>query len=282
MKEYRDHIAATIKTGAEKTRSNAGRNLRQSQPFRDVNKFRREMTLFAADYADLWSNFHEARSGLPTREIYSDPFGSTDDSGDIYARLRPAPTGLITGMTVWGTERIQSVEVRYAAKGGPGGADSSGRMGETTKGSELPPRGGRVPVRANNPIVAARARNSDVVDAFEVTFKDGKSREFGGGSIAGDKIAFDDHLLSSIHVNGVSKFYRCADCIVFGFEYDRNAPVSPEVLQILHVASPKRLPIAALAEQTGNDRKEIEEIAAASRWDATRRSHWSAIRRGQL
>src|SRR5438105_10996113 len=61
MKEYRDYIASTINAGAEKIKNNAGRNLRQSQPFRDVNKFRRDMALFAGDYADLWSNFHDAK-----------------------------------------------------------------------------------------------------------------------------------------------------------------------------------------------------------------------------
>jgi hypothetical protein len=282
---YKKYVTDTIAAGLKKVRERTGRNDHQCQPFRDVNKFTREMTLMAADFADLWPVFGRydtpPKTTMPSREIYSDPFGTADDSGDIFARLRKPPSKPISEMTIWGSSQINSIEVKYPAGGGPGGGAGSGRMGVPKGGSDLPPKGGRIRVQPDNPITAARVRADHVVDALQFGFRNGQTtREFGGGS-TNDKVAFDDHVLSSVHINGISKFYNCADSAVFGFKYDPSAPISTDVLQLLHASSPKQLSIAELIEETGSDidRRELEAVASAERWDAKRKSFWAAAKR---
>ena len=46
----------------------------------------------------------------------------------------------------------------------------------------------------------------------------GGSDNTGGGG-QGFSFSFDGHILSIIHINGVSDYYGSADCAVFGFKY---------------------------------------------------------------
>lgn len=189
------------------------------QPFRSTNAYVREMTLGVLDYACLWT-FFRFQTNVNTyliREIYSDPYGSCDDSGniDIPGQAASFPTQI----KVWGASEIDGVEVTYNSGQGPGAESTTGRMGDKDGGSLV----GTFDV-ANNPVVIANARSGNVVDALKFTFQDGSETSWLGGNSGGGSghaTSYAGHLLSSIWINGVSAAYGCADCIVFGFKYPK-------------------------------------------------------------
>jgi hypothetical protein len=283
-REYRTYVDETITEGKRQVKARTAKNNHECQPFRAVNRFERLMTLMARDFAEIWPLFDTTvthANRVPTREIYSDPLGTCDDSGEI--TLRAAPTGPITGVSVWATDKICSIEVVYQAEKGPGGVTRTGRMGQGDTGSVLPPRGGKFPVSANNPIVAVNTATGHVIDALQFVFRDGTTTRVFGGSSASYPIEFRGEMLSSIHVNGGSNFYRTADSIVFGFKYDPAAFASVDVLQRLHMASPTPIALDTLIAATGSavDANELARVAAANRWAQQRESYWQAAAEGR-
>jgi len=74
-------------------------------------------------------------------------------------------------------------------------------------------------------VVVANGAAGTILNAFNFTFKDsttsgklGGSDNTGGGG-QGFSFSYDGHILSSIRFNGVSSYYKSADCAVFGFKY---------------------------------------------------------------
>jgi hypothetical protein len=169
----------------------------------------------------------------PTRQIFSDPFGTADDSGgDIGPRLAPDPSTLIVGMRIWSGSKIDGIDIGY--DDGAGGVTHTGRMGDQGGGSDIPPQGGRFPVDSGNPITSVNVQSGDVIDGLQFCFKDGStSRSFGAsGSYA--NIGYSNEMLSSIHVNGTSNFYGSIDCLVFGFQFDPDSFASTQAVQQLY------------------------------------------------
>lgn len=199
------------------------------QPFRSVNAYIRQMTFNVSDYGELWPFFDPTHFPNPIavhlgREIYSDPVGSCTDSGNIVLPLGPAkPPNQIK---VWAYDRIDAVQLTYPSGQGPGGATTTPRMGDQNGGSDKgpPPQGGTFDVQ-NNPFVVASGTAGTILNGFDFTYKDGTttgklggSDNTGGGG-QGFSFSYDNHILSSIHINGVSNYYGSADCAVFGFKY---------------------------------------------------------------
>lgn len=95
------------------------------QPFQASNAYRTQTILGVMDYATLWpfmdATKYPATAPLPdlqpTREIYSDPFGTADDTGLIVLPLQP-PTQPISQLTVWRADRIDAVQLTYPAGSG--------------------------------------------------------------------------------------------------------------------------------------------------------------------
>jgi hypothetical protein len=81
------------------------------------------------DYVTLWPYFNPLAQMTPATplldreiEIYSDPFGTADDSGAIrLPYTKQHPTGAIDRIRVYAGSMINAIEVRYYGGGGPMG-----------------------------------------------------------------------------------------------------------------------------------------------------------------
>jgi hypothetical protein len=193
------------------------------EPFRTVNTYVREMTLNVIDFANLWPSFAVLTPNTVylSREIYSDPVGTCDNSGEI--TLPSAPTQPISQIVVWGWDRIDAVQLSYPPSGGPAGKTITARMGDQSGGSNASPHGGTFQV-TNNPVTIAAGHAGDILNSFKFTFQDGTDTgTLGGGAGGGTSFSFSyqGEILSSIHINGVSTYYGSADCAVFGFKFPK-------------------------------------------------------------
>ncbi|HWW60479.1 MAG TPA: insecticidal delta-endotoxin Cry8Ea1 family protein, partial [Thermoanaerobaculia bacterium] len=117
--------------GVDKVVSKTKSNNHACEPFRAVNAYVRQMTLGVSDYGQLWPFFDVTKYPNPVtvylgREIYSDPVGTCDDSGNIVLPNGPAkPPNQIT---VWAWDRIDAVQLTYPSGQGPGGVTETARM----------------------------------------------------------------------------------------------------------------------------------------------------------
>jgi hypothetical protein len=250
----------------------------------------RWLVLSVQDFADMWTWFDpityppsEQRMMWPTREIYSDPLGSTDNSGDIYGRLRKAPTQPIKGVVVCADrDWIMNVRVTYPEGGGPDGKKDSGVMGQPGRGSELPPFGGRVANGGGATIVGLDVRSGDVIEGFRLLYRGGGgSRYFGNPGVdrPRSQLTQQGHLVSSIHINGASHFYSCADCIVVGFKYDPASMTSLDLLQRMFTASPQPLTLERILAVTHADIT-LDALTATARdqdWEGKRKTYWRKL-----
>ncbi len=256
--DYIDHVEKTYTTGLDTIRRNTSNHNRDGQPFRNVNRYVREMTLAVLDFKDMWKyldpvNYPNPVDVVLDREIYSDPVGTADDTG---IAVPGAPTQPLTWVEVWGWDRIDAVLTAYAS-GGPDGRNNSGRMGNGNGGSNSGPYGGKFDLNQRGPIVEAGGQAGDILNALWFNFKDGSSTGKLGGKYPGGNgfsFKYEDHILSSIKVMGVSKHYRSANCAVFGFKHDKaKSPMSAEMAQLLYVASiadTKALDLARVSEDS--------------------------------
>lgn len=112
----------------------------ECEPFKTVNAWVRTMTLGVRDHRWLWGYVSEAAHGLGpftvylTREIYSDPKGTCDNSGNIVIPA-PKPTKFPTEIKVWSGSMVDGAQVSYPAGGGPKNVTTTARMGDQNGGA---------------------------------------------------------------------------------------------------------------------------------------------------
>lgn len=208
------------------------------QPFRAGNQYRSQMIPAVLDLAALWPYFDPTVHKPPasaadlylSREIFTDPVGTADNSG-LFVLPRQPPAKPISQITVWSEkDLIDAIQVSYPVGGGPDKVTQTARMGSPSTGTSHV-----VSVSPSNPIIGVSIWAGDVVQGLSFTFKDGSTSPHLGDT-AGTRNDFSFcevdqqgnktwHVLSSIYVNGMSDFYRCVDSAVFGFQYER--PASP-------------------------------------------------------
>lgn len=282
--DYADHI---YQQGYQNVLDRTPTNFHRCQPFLSTNAFARPMTLGVRNFAQQWPYLDPRAYPDPVRiprglEIYSDPVGTCDDSGAIH--LPSGPTQPISEITVWAWERIDAVQLTYPTGGGPGGVTQTARMGDQGGGSNQPPWGGVLDVSAM-PIIEAAGYAGDVLHAFTFTFADGtKSPQYGGNPPSGHPFVFgyDGHVLSSIHINGVSAFYQSADCAVFGFMYDQAPLRSLAALRARYVTAPLTQDPDQLPASLAPSSQSSDLVAAAAfreSWDAARQDYWGGMKR---
>jgi hypothetical protein len=209
--------------------SAGGVNYHACQPFRATNSFHQQMVPQVLDLAQRWPLFDPTTYPAPvdpdavylTSEIYSDPYGTADNSG-LFLLPWQHPSRPPTQITVWSEPNlIDSVQVSYPVGAGPDGVTQTARMG-ANKGNPT-----TIPIDPTNPITTVDVWAGDVVQGLQFTFKDGTTTPHLGSS-GGSRGTFSFYdaaeksgrILSSIYVNGTSTFYNCVDSIVFGFRYE--------------------------------------------------------------
>jgi hypothetical protein len=261
-------------------------NFHECQPFLDTNAYVRQMTLTVLDFVNLWPYFGKANDPAHpveihlSREIYSDPCGTCDDSEAI--TLASPPTLPISQLTVWGGDFIDAVQLTYPDGGGPNGKTVTPRMGTQPNhepfqhaGSNQPPHGGVFDL-SNNPVTEVLVYAGDVVNAFQFTLKNGDKTGMLGnnnGRTLPRIYSYRGEILSSIHINGVSKAYGTADCAVFGFQYERTQKADLDALGRLYVASPSSLTLNDLAARSVTKQVAMDQLtakASAENWDTQR------------
>lgn len=275
------------------------------EPFRTVNTYDRQMILTVMDFANNWAYFDVTQypQGVPAeilfldREIYSDPYGSCDNSGPI---VLPAvkPTQFPTNITVWGFDRIDAVQLTYPTGSGPNGVTTTPRMGDqpngTFGGQNYAPHGGSFNLSPNNPIVGAYTtyglfQNNNgtfgpLVAQLAFLYQDWtQTNVMGGtaGSVPGwiynsGWVAYPTEALSSIHINGVNNVLKTADCIVYGFKFLPSPAVTLKALQTLYIASPKERTVAELTKKLRSAAVPANLITEELR--SARVAYWAALK----
>lgn len=152
------------------------------------------------------------------------------------------------------------------------------RMGDQGGGTNQGPGGGVFSL--SHPITSVGVAASDVPEGLVLTFQDGTTASVGtvGASVA--NVGFDGHILSSIHINGVSSFYGSADCLVLGFRYQQSASANMDALRLLYVGSPSQMTLAQLEQRCVNqpvDPVLLAQTAAAQDWGRQRAAFWRSI-----
>jgi delta endotoxin, N-terminal domain len=236
IKDYTAWAPRIFGLGMAGALAQAGTDYHNCQPFRAGNEYRAQMIPAVLDLAARWPYFDPTTYPPPvspgdlylSREIYTDPVGTADDSGLFLLPWQP-PAQPISQITVWSEPNlIDAIQVGYPAGGGPDKVTQTPRMGSSSTGSSRV-----VTVTAGNPVVGVSVWAGDVVQGLSFTFQDGStSPHFGGTGGTRHDFGFYDEddqgrktwqVLSSIYVNGMSGYYRCADAAVFGFQYERPA-----------------------------------------------------------
>lgn len=260
ISDFSNYVSNTYSTNRSNLLQATPRDNHACEPFRTVNTFDRQMTLTVLNFMDTWPYFDATAypngSGETmitlSREVYSDPYGSCVNSGDIVI-ASPAPTQRPTSITVWAWDRLDGVQVTYPNGSGPGGVTQTKRMGDQYGGSSQT-HGGVVPLSLDNPIIGASTTyNQDVPFTLQFVYADyTTSPVFGGnagwGTNGSGTIGYLYHALTSIHVNGVNEYYGSADSIVFGYKYWKSPALTSSAVQAIYVKSPKERTAAEFAK----------------------------------
>jgi hypothetical protein len=253
------------------------------QPFRSVNEYDRPMVLKVLDFMDTWPYYDvtlypAGTTVVSTRETYSDPYGTGDDSGNIV--IASPPTQFPTQLSVWGWDRIDAVQLTYPAGSGPGGVTQTARMGDSGGGSNQPPHGGVFKLSENNPIIQAKVTFSDCVNAFHFVFNDKTiTNKLGGNYPEGTDSVWEGlttGCLSSIHINGVSRFKQSADCVVFGFKFWVSPSATLRAISAIYVKSPKERSAAEFAKAFPN--LAVSANLITEELKAARRVYWAYVK----
>lgn len=284
INSYTAYTDAVYNEALNQTIASAPSNGHHTEPFNTVNRFVREMTLTVLDFKTLWQYFDPTEYPNPVdvyldREIYSDALGTADDSGPI--QLPPPPTEPITKIEVWSWDRIDACQVTYEPGGGPGGVTQTPRMGNKDGGAS-----NVFDLTQLGPVVGVRTLSGTILNALWFIFSDGSTSSQQGGKYPGggeSYFGYPDEILSSIKIMGVSKYYRSADCVVYGFKFNPEATPDPAVLRTMYIASPKELSPHELASHVGAKdvdalAEQIEQWSLMYHWDVGRRKRWEVIR----
>lgn len=282
IQNYASYTQSTYDTHLLQLIAGTKENDHACQPFKTVNTFVRQFTTTVLDFKEMWPYFDgtkypQGATVALSREIYSDPMGTCDNSGNIV--LLSAPTQPVSQVSVWGWDRLDSVQLTYPAGGGPGGATTTPRMGDGG-GSNQPPHGNVFNVSAENPITSAVVTWGSIVNSLQFGFKDGTQSNLLGGNagLGGNSSGwtFSGEILSSIHINGVSEYYGSADCIVLGFQYDQSQSTSLDAIKAIYIASPHEKSLADL--QKTFPKANIPADFITTDLQNARKARWASIK----
>lgn len=220
IKEYTDYV--NTQYANKLSTINPAGNSHRTEPFNSRNNFIRQSTLTILDFKDLWNYLDLNVYPTPpdeivlNREIYSDPYGTADDSG---ISLPGHPTIPASRITIWGWDRVDAIQVDYPTGGGPNGSSSTGRMGDYSGGSNQAPHGGSWEFNIDHYVSGAIVESGSILNGIKLKFSDGTTSNWCGGSGGTSyTVEYDGHYVSSMKVMGVSNFYGSADCLVIGFK----------------------------------------------------------------
>ncbi|MEQ8967205.1 MAG: insecticidal delta-endotoxin Cry8Ea1 family protein [Azospirillaceae bacterium] len=288
--EFETYTMGVYDAQLAQVESTAPSNSQKTQPFNTINAFKRQMQLTVLDYVSLWPYYNPYAYPDPAavdvrlyREIYSDALGTSDDSP--FGLPAESPTKPITHITVWGWDRIDAVKVDYADGGGPDGETTTGRMGDSSGGSDAPPHGGSFSIASLGDVNHVKVLSGTILNAMWLDFTGGENTGKLGGNYPGgneSNWSFEGEILSSIKIMGVSNYYGSADCMVLGFMFKdgKVPPPDGDVARALYVSTPAAGSTLSLTARYGMSEAHAavtQERAKDLAWDAEREAFWSRI-----
>ncbi len=236
--EFSDYVDTYYQQGLETITKNTKANDHNTEPFKSVNSYTRSMTLNVLDYKYVWKFLNPLTYSTfpneaiyPDREIYSDPYGTADDSGPVSAGgfggpngASANPTGEIEKIQIWGWDLLEAVCVTYPGGEGPYGGKSYYNVSRTDSPIERDHSGEYLISETGN-IVSVDVISGHILDGMALTFEDGSTSGKLGARISGatwHNVSYSGHILSSVKIMGESKFYKSPDCMVLGFKYNED------------------------------------------------------------
>lgn len=279
---YYGYAADTFNKGRLDLANKTKTDYHLGEKFRTINKYDRQMTFTVLDFMNSWpffsaSQFPNGTTVELTREIYTDPYGTGDDSGAIV--IDPLlPKQFPTQLSVWGGDRIQAVQVTYPAGSGPGGVTQTKRMG--AGGGNL----STLTLSPENPINWLQVQYGSIVNGFQFFYADGSySPQFGLGYVDPKNkptetgwFTYANESLSSIHINGASNFYNSADLVVFGFQYRQLPTETLKAIRAIYVKSPKERSVADFTKAF--PKVSIPANLINNELKAARQAYWAALK----
>lgn len=248
ISDYTSYTTNTYNTGRSNLVNQTKADPHHNEPFQTVNTFDRQMTLTVLDFMNTWPYFDvtlypNGTKYVSTREIYSDPMGTCDDSGNIVIAT-PVPTQLPTTLSVWSGSLYNAIQLTYPTGSGPGGVTTTKLMGASGGFNRV------YNIPASNPIYSAATTYGSVVNTITFKYVDGTYSDV-LGSVAGSNVqtfGYYEQVLSSVHINGVSSFYGSADCVVYGFQDWQSPEAILRAISAMYVKSPKERSVADFAK----------------------------------
>lgn len=214
---FQAYVSRVITAGVAAKQAATGSDKHAVEPYRTTNAFLRELTFNASDVAALWPYFLPG-SVAPNppfmRYVYSDPYGTSDDSENDVAAIPPAAFGQpISGVRVWADSAgIYATQLQY------GGSVLGPVYGYSNSASNLPPYGGSFAVSPENPVTGVLVHSGDYIEGMQFQFKDGSySQVFGNGN---DLTLLDNYgeMVGDLYVVSSSVFYQLsAACLIAGY-----------------------------------------------------------------
>ena len=260
--DYYGYTADTYNKGRGDVANNTKYDPYKMEPFKSINTYDRQMTLTVLDFMNSWPYF--SVSSFPTavtvelkREIYSDPYGSSDNS-TTSGGISFTPWGLMnSSITVWASDRVDAVQSTYT---GIDTVSQTPRWGVPVGGKVAggaPSTANTINISPNNPITKVRALTGkypfggpDPVGpfacAFQFQFNDNTTtKEFGslinaqaGTTTDTGMFGYPGEALTLVFIHGGNKIIGGADCVVFGFTPWESPQTTLRGISALYVKSP--------------------------------------------
>lgn len=308
ISEFAEWCTDTHYTGFVAVQKNTKPDYYNCEPFKSINAYNRFIQLTVFDFVETWGYLSKTinpdNSPFKTnREIYSDPIGSCQYSGDISLPTTTPPIMLPTKITVWGGVRIDAIQVDYDTDfqmGGPNDVGTTGRMGNANGGSNVAPNGGSfklyetlITTKRLSPFTQVRAvaaqyhLGSDVfgpmMAALNFTNSDGITTGLLGstdgmfnGVYQDVTISYDNQAISSIHVNGLDKDLDDIDCVVFGFQYWEPPQVPESAIRNMYIKSPHERPAADFLKEFKH--RSVAANLITEQLKAARKAYWARFK----
>jgi hypothetical protein len=215
---FQNYTAGVVSTAVANKLAATESDKHAVEPLRTVNAYTRLLTFNALDVAALWRYF--VPDAIPSnppfmRYVYSDPVGTSDDSGSDLTIIPPPASGQpITGVRIWADSgAVYATQLQYA------GSVLGPVYGFNDRGAaDLPPHGGSFQVSPQNPITGVLVAAGDHIQGLQFQFKDNSlSQVFGNGS---GLSALDNYgeMVGDVYVASSSDFYNLsAACLIVGY-----------------------------------------------------------------
>ncbi|WP_187696514.1 insecticidal delta-endotoxin Cry8Ea1 family protein [Xanthovirga aplysinae] len=225
---------------------------RNAEQFNFINSYIREMTLNVLDFKELWpyldpDEYPDGADIKLEREIYSDMLGKAS-SASLVSLPRQSPSGFLSGVKVWASDRINAIQITYPTGEGPNQINSKkfGGTGGSTDGGEfeLSEDVNIIGVQASSNNKSLTGLKFFIEDHNEVLENQGfLGTEYikaeGDNNYVNSTFTYPGHVLSSIFVPDVTTVNgeTVPASVIFGFKVKDSISTIEASLKAIYLGS---------------------------------------------